>query len=390
MPPFGVGSSIACRRPSPARGVAQQRRDQTSSQAARRGAPHHPRQKVPVITIGIDPHKSSLTAVALQPSGEVSATIRLEVNRDTVARLQAWAQQWPHREWAVEGAAGLGRGVAQGLAAADEPVVDVPAQLAARARLLNTGHARKSDPIDAAAVAMVAQHHQRLHPVRAEDDSLVLRLLSERRDDLAAERTRTANRLHALLRDLIPGGAKRNLTADQAAGLLRGVHPVTAVDTQRKQLSRELVADLRRLDAALGRNSEDIAAAVIASGTSMTQIHGVGPVLAAKIIGHSGAIMRFPSRHHYASYCGTAPIEASSGEQRRHRLSRAGNRQLNRALHLVAVCQIRTKGAGREFYQRKLAEAKTPAEARRALKRRLCDTIYRHLTRDQQAENLIT
>ena len=343
-----------------------------------------------MITIGIDPHKSSLTAVALQPSGEVSATIRLEVNRDTVARLRAWARQWPQRRWAVEGAAGLGRGVAQGLAAADEPVIDVPAQLAARARLLNTGHARKTDPIDAAAVAMVAQHHRRLHPVRAEDDSLVLRLLSERRDDLAAERTRTANRLHALLRDLIPGGAKRNLSAEQAAALLRGVHPVTAVDAQRKQLSRELVADLRRLDSALGRNSEDIAAAVNASGTSMTQIHGVGPVLAAKIIGHSGSVVRFPSRHHYASYCGTAPIEASSGEQRRHRLSRAGNRQLNRALHLVAVCQIRTRGPGREFYQRKLAEAKTPAEARRALKRRLSDTIYRHLIRDQQAENLIT
>ena len=115
-----------------------------------------------MITIGIDPHKSSLTAVAVQPSGEVSATIRLEVNRDTVARLRAWARQWPQRQWAVEGAAGLGRGVAQGLAAADECVVDVPAQLAARARLLNTGHARKSDPIDAAAVAMVAQHHRRL------------------------------------------------------------------------------------------------------------------------------------------------------------------------------------------------------------------------------------
>ena len=338
-----------------------------------------------MITIGIDPHKSSLTAVALQPSGDVSATIRLEVNSDAVARLRAWAERWPQRRWAVEGAAGLGRGVAQGLAAADEPVVDVPAQMAARARLLNTGHARKTDPIDAAAVAMVAQHHRRLHPVHAEDDSLVLRLLSERRDDLAAERTRTANRLHALLRDLIPGGAKRNLSADQAAALLRGVHSVTAADVQRKQLCRELVADLRRLDAALGRNSEDIATAVTAAGTSVTRIHGVGPVLAAKILGHTGVVERFPTRNHYAGYCGTAPIEASGGEQRRHRLSRAGNRQLNRAVHLVALCQIRTRGPGREFYQRKLAEAKTPAEARRALKRRLCDTIYRHLVRDQQA-----
>ena len=117
----------------------------------------------------------------------------------------------------------------------------------------------------------------------------------------------------------------------------------------------------------------------------MTQIHGIGPILAAKILGHTSAVERFPTRHHFASYCGTAPIEASSGEQRRHRLSRAGNRQLNRALHLVAVCQIRTSGPGREYYQRKLGEAKTPAEARRALKRRLCDTIYRHLVRDQQA-----
>ena len=184
---------------------------------------------------------------------------------------------------------------------------------------------------------------------------------------------------------IIPGGAKRNLSAEKAAALLRAVQPVTAVDVQRKQLSRDLVADLRRLDAALQRNSEDIATAITASGTSVTQIHGVGAVLAAKIIGHSGVVGRFPSRHHYASYCGTAPIEASSGEQRRHRLSRAGNRQLNRALHLVAVCQIRTNSPGREFYQRKLGEGKTPAEARRALKRRLCDTIYRHLIGDQQA-----
>jgi hypothetical protein len=223
-----------------------------------------------VITIGIDPHKSSLTAVALQPSGEVTATIRLEVNNDTVTRLRAWAACWVQRQWAVEGAAGLGRGVAQGLAGADEPVVDVPAQLAARARLLNTGHARKTDTIDAAAVAVVAQHHRRLHPVRAEDDSVVLRLLSQRRDDLAGERTRTANRLHALLRDLIAGGAKRNLTTYQTAALLRGVRPVTAADAARKDLSRELVADLRRLDAALQRNADEIAAAVAAHGTSVT------------------------------------------------------------------------------------------------------------------------
>ncbi|MCO1658517.1 IS110 family transposase [Pseudonocardia humida] len=338
-----------------------------------------------MITIGIDPHKSSLTAVALDPSGQIADSIRLPVDGAVVGQLLAWAQRWGPRRWAVEGAAGLGRGVAQGLAVAGECVVDVPAQLAARARLLDTGHARKTDAIDAASVAVVAQRSRRLHRVHPEDQSVVLRLLSERRDDLAGERVRVVNRLHALLRDLIPGGARRNLTAEQASALLDGVQAMTAPDAQRQQLAVDLVADLRRLDAALAANTTDIAAAVEAQASTLTQIHGIGPVLAAKIIGQTGVVQRFPTRYHYASYCGTAPIEASSGEQRRHRLSRAGNRQLNRALHLVAVCQIRTKSPGREFYQRKLAESKTAAEARRALKRRLCDTIYRHLTRDHLA-----
>jgi transposase len=144
------------------------------------------------------------------------------------------------------------------------------------------------------------------------------------------------------------------------------------------------VADLRRLDRALAGNAEQIQAAVAASGTTLTALHGIGPVLAAKILGHTSNITRFPTRHHYASYCGTAPIEASSGEHRRHRLSRAGNRQLNRALHLVAVCQIRTHSRGKDYYQQKLAETKTPAEARRALKRRLSDAVYRRITKDQQ------
>ncbi len=123
--------------------------------------------------------------MALQPFGQVVATIRLEVNSDTVGPAASLGRLLGSGQWAVEGAAGLGRGVAQGLARAGEPVLDVPSQLAARTRLLNTGHARKTDAIDAAAVAMVAQHHRRLHPVRAEDDSVVLRLLSQRRDDLA-------------------------------------------------------------------------------------------------------------------------------------------------------------------------------------------------------------
>jgi len=124
-----------------------------------------------MITIGIDPHKSSLTAMAMDISGVSVATIRLAVTTTTVDQLQQWAASWPQRRWAVEGAEGLGRGVAQGLAAADKQVVDVPAQLAARARLLNSGHARKTDALDAASVAAVALHHPRLRVVRAEDQA---------------------------------------------------------------------------------------------------------------------------------------------------------------------------------------------------------------------------
>lgn len=179
--------------------------------------------------------------------------------------------------------------------------------------------------------------------MRAEDHSVVLRLLSERRDDLAAERNRTANRLPALLRDLIPGGAKRNITAAAAVGLLRAIHPMTSIDAQRKKLARDLVGDPRRLDVARERNAVEINETIAAHGTTLTEIHGVGPVLAAKIIGHTSAVARFQTRHHYANYCATALIEASNGDRRRHRLSRAGHRQLNHALHLVAVCQMRTR-----------------------------------------------
>lgn len=144
---------------------------------------------------------------------------------------------------------------------------------------------------------------------------------------------------------------------------------MTPVDEHRKSLAQDLLADLRRLDRALRTNAAQIQAAVSASKTTLTTLHGIGPVLAAKILGHTSEISRFPTRHHYASYCGTAPIEASSGEQHQHRLSRAGNRQLNRALHLMALCQICTCSQGKDYYQQKLAEMKTPAEARRALKR---------------------
>jgi transposase len=337
-----------------------------------------------VITIGIDPHKRSLTAAALDCNSKLLGQLRLPATNQAATQLLAWAQQWPQRRWAVEGASGLGRPIAQLLVAADEPVLDVPAKLAARARLLGTGSTRKTDLADACSVATATIHHRRLRPVALEDQAVVLRLLSDRRDDLVAERTRTLSRLHVLLADLHPGGATRELTAARAAAMLRQVRPVTAVDIQRKRIARELLADVRRLDRQVKTASQAIRTAVREHGTTLTEVFGVGPVLAAKLLGHAGDITRFPSRDHFASYTGTAPVEASSGDVRRHRLNRGGNRQLNTALHLIAVCQIRDPSPGQVYYQHKLAQAKTPEEARRSLKRHLANVVYSHLVTDHR------
>jgi transposase len=337
-----------------------------------------------VITIGIDPHKSSLTAVAVHPSGKRLGQRRLLVNAGTLGQLTAWAAVWPSRRFAVEGANGLGRGIAQQLAAAGEQILDVPATLASRARLLSTGGGRKTDAADAASVAHVALHCPTLRAVTAEDQSTILRLLAERRDDLAGERTRILNRLHGLLRDLIPGGAPTDLSADKAAVLLRVLRPATATAACRRELARDLLTDLRRIDARLKDNKVQARDALAATGSTLTDVHGVGVVLAAKILGHVGNVIRFPSQDHFASYTATAPLDASSGNQQRHRLNTGGNRQLNTTLHTIAICQARDPGPGRVYYLRKISEGKTPAEARRALKRRLANVIYRRILAGQR------
>jgi transposase len=337
-----------------------------------------------VITIGIDPHKRSLTAAALDSHSQLLGQLRLPASAQTGSQLLAWAATWPQRRWAVEGASGLGRPIAQLLIAAGEPVVDVPATLAARARLLSTSSARKTDLADACSVAAAAIHHRQLRPVAPEDPTVILRLLSDRREDLVAERTRTLSRLHVLLAELHPGGAPRQLTAARAAALLRQLRPITVVDLARKRIAHQLLADVRRLDRQITTASQAIGTAVRGHGTTLTEVYGVGPILAAKLVGQVGDITRFPDRDHFASYTGTAPIEASSGDVRRHRLNRGGNRQLNCALHLIAVCQIRDPSPGQAYYRRKLAQAKTPQEARRSLKRHLSNVVHAHLAADHR------
>jgi transposase len=338
------------------------------------------------VMIGVDPHKASHTAAALDEHGRLLGRQRIPATLDGYRLLRQWAVRWPDRCWAIEGAHGIGRPLAQRLVGDGEQVLDVPAKLAARVRVLSTGHGRKSDADDAVSVAVAARNARGLRQVRVEDQAVVLHLLTKRRQDLVAARTQTINRLHRLLMDLVPGGARRNLTAKRAAGLLATVTPDGAAAVIRWQLATELVDDVRQLEQHIAAIEARIKAAVAQANTSLLELFGVGPVLAARFLGEVGDVRRFPTKHHFAAHTGTAPLEASSGQVVRHRLSRAGDRKLNHALYMMAMVQVRRPSAGQVYYRRKLAEGKSPKEALRCLKRRLSDAVYRCLLADQRRE----
>lgn len=335
-----------------------------------------------MIIIGIDPHKGSHTAVALDEDEQVLAELKVNADRHQRDRLLACAAPYESRTWAVEAAGGLGALLARQLVAAGETVLDVPPALSARVRLLGSGHSDKTDSHDARSAAVVALRNPRLRVVGGEDQRAVLRLLADRRHDLVGVRTQAVCRLHALLCLLKAGGAARELTAERASAILAGIRPSDAVGLERKRICTEIVADIRRLDARIADVRARIVAAVAASKTTVTEVYGVGPVGAALILGHTGDVARFPSRDHYARDNATAPIAASSGPRERHRLNPRGNRQLNHALHVAAVTQIRNDTPGRAFYRRKIDEGKTNKEALRALKRRVSDAVWHQLLVD--------
>ena len=337
-----------------------------------------------MFTIGIDPHKSTHTAAVLDRSETVIDELRLVADRHQRDRLLRFAARFEPRTWAIEAASGLGALLAQQLVAAGEIVVDVPPTLSARVRLLDSTRTDKTDAHDARAAAVVALRHDRLRIVRPVDHATVLRLFADRHHDLTALRTQAICRLHALLCQLAPGGAKRGLSATHAAELLRAIRPLDAVGVERKRMAVELLNDVRRFDHQLVALRERINDAVLTSATTVTDVYGIGPIGAAIILGHTGDINRFPDAGHYARYNATAPIAASSGLKHRHRLNPRGNRQLNTALHVAAVTQIAHDTPGRAYFARKLAEGKTRKEALRALKRQISNAVYRQLLADNR------
>jgi transposase len=260
--------------------------------------------------------------------------------------------------------------------------VDVPAKLSARARVFATGQGRKTDPVDARSVAVVALRTPGLRQVIVDDTTVALRLLVDRRDQLGRARTEVVSRLHHLLLELVPGGAKQFLSAQQARALLGTVRPRDVVGKTRRWLACELIHELVTIDKKITIANQELTELVASTGSRLQQLHGIGPSGAARLLGDIGDIARFTSRAHFASWNGTAPIDASSGDQNRHRLSRAGNRRINRALHIMAIVQLRHDTEGRRYYRRKLAAGKTPMEALRALKRRLSDVVYRQMVAD--------
>jgi transposase len=221
-----------------------------------------------------------------------------------------------------------------------------------------------------------------LRQVRPDDHLAVLRLLAKRHHDLTAARTRAVCRLHSTLCHLTEGHFPKRMTATQGAAILARLRPRDVVSIERKALARDLLAEVRRCDRDLAELAGRISTAVTASGSSVTSVYGVGPLVACYLLGHTGDIARFPNAGHYARYNGTAPIEASSGPVVRHRLNKRGNRQLNHAIHMAAVTQIAHDTPGRAYYLAKLAEKKRPKEAMRALKRRISDAVYRQLLAD--------
>jgi transposase len=210
-----------------------------------------------------------------------------------------------------------------------------------------------------------------------------MKLLSDRRKELVGLRTQAMCRLHRLLRELIPGGAPTAISAETAFGLLSDLKPDDPANEMRLELAIDHIEDVMRIDRKIDDHTRRIVTEIKASGTTLTRIYGVGPLNAALIIGEVGDVSRFPSRDHFASYTGTAPIAASSGDHHRHRLNRAGNRTMNHALHIAAIVQVRYDTPGRAYYLRKIAEGKSKKEALRCVKRRISDAVWRQLQVDR-------
>jgi transposase len=334
------------------------------------------------VIIGVDPHKLSATIEVVDEHERVLGSGRFTTDRAGYAAMRKYARSWPERVWAVEGANGVGRPLAQRLLESGEQVLDVPAKLAARVRLFDTGHNRKTDALDAHSIAVVAVRTPNLRVLRVDGELEALRMLTDRREALTRRRVQIVDRLQALLAELLPGHAKRDITTGQAKAMLARVRPRDIAGKTRRRIAAEELAELMAVEAKIKKATAELKTMVLARDSRLMNLPGVGPVVAARVLADVGDVARFADRNRFASWTGTAPLDASSGDQNRHRLSRAGNRRVNHMIHIAAVTQLRHDPVGRAYYQRKRADGKKPMEAMRCLKRRISDAVYRQLLAD--------
>ncbi len=333
------------------------------------------------VFIGVDPHKLSATIEVVDTNETVLAKGRFDTNKTGYAAMCRHVAAWPDRVWAVEGSSGAGRPLAQRLLADGERVVDVPPKLSARARLFDTGHNRKTDAHDAHAVAAVAVRTKGLRVLSYDADLEVLRMLTDRRAELISQRVQTVNRLQRLLSELIPGEVKLNLTAPQAREILSRRRPRDLAGKTCKRLALEQLEDLSVIERRIKAADKERKALVLASGSRLMDLPGIGPIGAARILAD---VATSPGL--------LTAIDSPPGQEPRpwtpHRASRfvivspARNRKINHMLHMAALSQIRLDTDGRAYYRRKRAAGKTHLEALRCLKRRISDAVYRRLLDD--------
>ncbi|HEX5469897.1 MAG TPA: IS110 family transposase [Gaiellaceae bacterium] len=335
-----------------------------------------------MLTIGIDAHKRSLAVCLVDELGRELAQRQFGNEPGAHRALHAWVAKLAPQErcFGIEGSGWVGRGIACFLLAQGETVVDVRGSLTERQRHRLRGGG-KSDPRDALAIARVTAREE-LPPARPDSPERDLKLLSDYRRQLLAERTRTANRLHADLVSLRPGYERVIPRLDSPARLEAAERLLAAETLLQARLARRRIETLRRLDAEIKQLEREIAQSVKTSGSGLTALVGIGYLGAACIIGEVGDIRRIASKARFARLNGTAPIPASSGQTQRHRLNRGGNRRLNHALHMMALTQAHHDPRARAYLERRRAEGRTRRDAIRALKRHLSDAVYQQLRQD--------
>jgi transposase len=338
------------------------------------------------VAIGVDSHKSSLAVGVIDELGRVLAAREFPNDGRGHDSLLAWIDEHGReRSIGIEGSGSYGAGLARRLIERDERVFEVPAFVSHRERKKRPARG-KSDPDDAIAIARVVARGEGLSSPARNDVLEDLKLLSDHRDQLVRTRTQLINRTH---RDLVvarPGYELRipKLTSKkklaEARRLLRGDTSVRA------ELIRKRIGEITRVNDKIAAVERRIALRVKESNTTLTQLRGVGFIVAAKILGEVGDPSRIRSKGSFAMLTGTAPIQASSGQTKRHRLNRGGNRQLNYALYVMALARCRGDADTQAYVAKLREEGKSEKEVLRCLKRQLSNLVFRHLQSDLMSD----